>query len=142
MPIELARDAADFGIVTTDANASVAFYCGLLGLEQVAEFDLPADWQGTMNLLRCGASLVKIVQLDRTPEGRPVQPERLEAATGLRYWTIPVRNHDDVIAECMRAGVRILKPTVHDSSGTYFTLLADPDGNVVEILGHPEEPPT
>jgi hypothetical protein len=65
--------------------------------------------------------------------------------TNTRSTTLPgdsYFNHDDVITECTRAGVPILKPTVHNSHGTYFTLLADPDGNVVEILGYPEEPTT
>jgi len=141
--VELAKDAADFGILITDAAASLAFYRDLLGLEYTGEIALPADWHGAMHLLRCGASLVKLVRLDDIPDARPIEPERLEAATGLRYWTIPVLNHDEVVAECERAGVLIVKPTVHvPENGARFTLLADPDGNIVEILGYPEDTST
>jgi catechol 2,3-dioxygenase-like lactoylglutathione lyase family enzyme len=125
--VELAKDAADFGILINDAAASLAFSRDLLGLEYAGEIALPADWQGTMHVLRCGASLVKLVRLDEIPNARPTQPERLDAATGLRYWTIPVLNHDEVVAECERAGVPIVKPTVHvRENGARFTLLADP----------------
>lgn len=140
MQVKLAKEAADFGILITDAAESLAFYRDLLGLEHTGDVALPAEWQGTMHLLRCGASLVKLVHLDDIPNAQPTEPERLEAATGLRYWTIPVLNHDEVIAECERAGVRIVKPTVHvPETGARFTLLADPDGNIVEILGYPED---
>jgi catechol 2,3-dioxygenase-like lactoylglutathione lyase family enzyme len=141
--VKLAKDAADFGILITDAAASLAFYRDLLGLEHTGEIALPAEWQGTMHVLRCGASLVKLVQLDNIPNARPTEPERLEAATGLRYWTIPVLNHDEVVAECERAGVPVVKPTVYvPDNGARFTLLADPDGNIVEILGYPEDTST
>jgi glyoxylase I family protein len=141
--VRLAKDAADIGILVTDAAASLAFYCDLLGLEHTGDVRLPAGWRGTMHVLRCGASLVKLVQLDDVPTSRPAEPERLEGATGLRYWTIPVLNHDEVIAECERAGVRIVGPTVHAAeTGVRFTLVTDPDGNIVEILNYPEDPAT
>ena len=67
MQVKLAKEAADFGILITDAAESLAFYRDLLGLEHTGDVALPADWQGTMHLLRCGASLVKLVQLDDIP---------------------------------------------------------------------------
>ena len=134
MKVELAKNAADFGILINDAAASLAFYRDLLGLEYAGEIALPADWQGTMHVLRCGASLVKLVRLDDIPNARPTQPEQLEAATGLRYWTIPVVNHDEVVTECERAGVPIVKRTVHvPESGARFTLLADPAADIESV---------
>jgi catechol 2,3-dioxygenase-like lactoylglutathione lyase family enzyme len=140
VPVELAKRAADVGILITDATASLAFYRDLLGLEHVGDVPLPADWHGTMYVLRCGDSFVKLVELDDIPAARPVEPDRLEAATGVRYWTIPVLNHDEVVAECELAGVVIVRPPVDVAeTGARFTLVADPDGNIVEILGYPDD---
>ena len=139
MVVRLAKRSIDFGIVITNSDASLAFYCGLLGLEHRNDIPLPGEWSGVMHIVVCGDSLIKLVRLSDPPDGRPVEATRLEAATGYRYWTILVKNLDEILEACRAAKVTLAIPTVTvPETGGRFTLITDPDGNLVELLEFPE----
>ena len=60
MAVELKKDSIDLGIVTRDAGPMVAFYRDLLGFTDEGQMPMPNI--GTMTRLRCGTSLIKIVE--------------------------------------------------------------------------------
>jgi glyoxylase I family protein len=131
MSVALTKDSIDLGIVITDADAALAFYRDLLGLELVGEMPMPRG--GTMYRLMCGTSMIKLVK-HGTPPPDVAVPGGIPAATGLRYFTISVSNIEEMTDACAAAGytiiwtVRVLRP------GITVSMVEDPEGNWVEFL--------
>ena len=131
MSIELGKDSIDIGIVVRDGEAALKFYRDTLGLEHVA--DTPATGGGTMHRLMCGTNLVKIVKHDDVPDkydngGGP------RGASGIRYWTITVKNLDAMTEKCRTAGYAVAVEAKDVRPGVRISMIEDPDGNWVELL--------
>jgi lactoylglutathione lyase len=130
--IELTKDSVDIGVVVRDADAALAFYRDTLGFEDTGSMQLPLAG-GTMYRLRCGTTLVKLVApKDELPAANP--PGGLQAAYGLRYWTISVPDVDRLTATCEAAGYRIAVSPREARAGVRISMVEDPDGNWVELL--------
>ena len=95
MGVELTKDSIDLGIVTRDAEAALKFYRDTLGFKAIGEMPMPGT--GTMHMLLCGKSMIKIVELEKEPKGAPPAPGGIRGATGYRYWTISVSNLAEMI---------------------------------------------
>ncbi len=131
MTLAITKEGIDLGIVTNDGPAALAFYRDTLGFEH--EADTPFPGGGTMHRLWCGKSLIKVV----VPE--PAAGERAPGApiprsTGYRYWTISVSNLEEMVARCKEAGYGVPVEPVEIRPGVTIAMLADPDGNWVELL--------
>lgn len=131
MSLMVSKAAIDLGIITHDAEPMLAFYRDLLGLELEGVIPMPSG--GTMHRLKVGESVVKIVQLDRTP---PVDapPGGIPGATGYRYWTIHISNLAAVVEICGQAGHKVIVPAKVIRPGVTIAMVVDPDGNWVELL--------
>jgi hypothetical protein len=95
MGVQVAKDAIDLGIVTTNGPAMLAFYRDVLGF--VHEGDIAMEHVGikVMHRLWFGKSLIKLVVPVRDP-GAPPAPGGIPGGTGSRYWTMTVHNLDDL----------------------------------------------
>jgi catechol 2,3-dioxygenase-like lactoylglutathione lyase family enzyme len=131
MPIKLSKDSVDLGIVVKDADAMVAFYRDVLGLEHVGEMPMPGG--STMHRLMCGTSLIKLVSHAKQPPAE-APPGGIQGATGYRYWTISVSNIEEVVADCEQAGRKVIVPVTELRPGITIAIVEDPDGNWVEFL--------
>lgn len=131
MPIQLQKDSIDLGIVAANGPAMVAFYRDVLGF--VEEPQTPFPGGGVMNRLRCGTSLIKIVEPATAPAARPAAGG-IPSATGYRYWTMSVSNLEAVVAECQAAGRKLVVPVTEVRPGVTIAIVDDPDGNLVEFL--------
>jgi len=131
MSVNLTKDSIDLGIVTNDADVSIAFYRDVLGFEDLGEFPMPG---GTMRRLQCGTSTIKIVSMKRPPAAAAA-PGGIGGATGYRYWTISVSNLAEIVAACEAAGAKIAVPITELRPGITIAIVEDPDGNWVEFLG-------
>lgn len=129
--LSLSKAAIDLGIITRDAGPMLAFYKDLLGLDLEAVLPMPSG--GTMHRLKVGASVLKIVQLDKAPPADAL-PGGIPAATGMRYFTIYVDNLTQAVSACEQAGYRIPVPPKIIRPGVTIAMVADPDGNWVELL--------
>ncbi len=129
MGVTLTKDSIDLGIVTRDAGPMVEFYRDVLGLEE--EGELPVPGIGTMTRLKCGESLVKVVQADPAENAAP---GGLTGATGYRYWTLSIEDLEDAVTRCEGAGRRIVVRPTEIRPGTRIAMVEDPDGNWVEFL--------
>lgn len=130
MPIKLSKDSVDLGIVCQDAEAMLAFYRDVVGLEHVGDMPMPG---GTMHRLLCGTSLIKLVSPSKAPPAE-APPGGIQGATGYRYWTISVSNIAEVVAECEQAGRKVVVPVTELRPGITIAIVEDPDGNWVEFL--------
>lgn len=131
MPVNVTKDSFDLGVVIRDADASLAFYRDLLGLEE--EGVLPMPGMGTMHRLRCGTAVLKLIVPEKDP-GVGSPPGGPTSGYGLRYWTITVDNLDAMAAEAEQAGYSVPVPPLDLRPGVRIAMLQDPDGNWVELL--------
>jgi glyoxylase I family protein len=128
------KTAVDLGISIRNSEATLAFYCGLLGLEHVLDMPMPGGVAGAgiMHRVQAGATTLKFVKLDNTPALNV--PGGPGAATGIRYLTIWVRNLHESVEGCRAGGHTVtLEPTVV-RAGVTIAMIEDPDGNWVELL--------
>lgn len=132
MTVELAKQGVDLGIVITDSERSLAFYCGLLGLEHVADIPMPIGGGGTMHRVQCGDSLLKLVKLTENPPASP--GGGIPGALGFRYLTLVISNLDDMASACEAADASIVVPVTQIREGVRIMMLEDPDGNWVEFV--------
>jgi glyoxylase I family protein len=107
------------------------FYRDTLGFELEGELQLPGG--ENMTRLICGTSIVKLVVMDRQPEGRPA-PGGLAGGTGYRSWTISCSNLEHLVEKCTRAGYKNPVPPTEVRPGAFIAMVEDPDGNWVELL--------
>lgn len=129
MALEITKDSIDLGIVVKDLDASLRFYRETLGFQ---EFDSRILDDGTIRLLMCGTTVIKLVCFDRQPQDSP--PGGVRGATGYRYWTVSVSGIGDAVAESAAAGYEVPVPVTEIRPGVFFAMVADPDGNWIELL--------
>jgi len=135
MGVELTKDSIDLGIVVRDGEAALKFYRDTLGLEHVA--DMPAGGNGTMHRLKCGTTVVKLVEYPEAPAA--ANPGGgIAAASGYRYWTISVSNIDEMAEVCAAAGYKVPVMPREIRPGVRIAMVEDPDGNWVELLENNE----
>ena len=131
MSIELGKDSIDIGIVVRDGDAAMKFYRDTLGLEHVADTPMPGG--GTMHRLMCSTTLVKIVERDEAPE-KADNPGGPGGASGIRYWTITVKDLDGMTEKFAAAGYTIAWSPREVRPGVRICMIEDPDGNWLELL--------
>ncbi len=86
-----------------------------------------------MTRLKCGPNIIKIMVNPKEPKA-DAPPGGAAGATGYRYWTIPIANIEDAIADCESAGCEIPVPVTVIGPGISIAMVADPDGNWVNFL--------
>lgn len=131
MSIDIKKSAIDIGIVTTNIEAMMTFYQTDLGLELEGAVPMPGG--GTMNRFKVGDTIVKLIDMDPAPEASAA-PGGIRGATGYRYWTITVGNLAEVVQRVADAGHKIIVAGQEIRPGITIAIMADPDGNWVELL--------
>ena len=131
MGIEVQKRAIDIGIIAKDIDAMKTFYGEVLGLELEASIPMPGG--GTMNRFKVGDSIIKVIELDQAaPAEAPTGGIR--GATGYRYWTIHTSNLEGVLDKIIESGHKVVVPAKVIREGITIAIVADPDGNWVELL--------
>jgi len=129
--MQLTKQSIDIGIVTRDAKAMLAFYHETVGLPLEASIPMPGG--GTMHRLQAGTSIVKIIETDPLPAADAV-PGGIRAATGYRYWTLTVEKLKECVEKCEAAGYKPVVAFKTVRPGVNIAIIADPDGNWLELL--------
>lgn len=131
MAVELAKPTIDIGIVSKDAEASAAFYGGVLGLPPLADVQMDGL---LIRRFQVGDCVLKVLQYDTSPS-RDGGGGALGAATGIRYWTMSVTDLDEVLKLCVNGGHPAIDGPNEVRPGVSIAFVADPDGNIVEFVG-------
>ncbi|NQV69525.1 MAG: VOC family protein [Pseudohongiella sp.] len=131
MSVDVKKPAIDIGIVTKDIDAMMTFYGDTLGLEFEGAIPMPGG--GTMNRFKVGDSVIKVIELDPAAPAEAA-PGGIRGASGYRYWTITVGNLQACVQKAADAGARIVVAEKVVREGVTIAIIADPDGNWVELL--------
>lgn len=126
------RGLRHLALRVTDLAKSRAFYQGLLGMRVVWE---PDD----ENLyLSSGADNLALHQ---APAGSALKQGDGQFLDHFGFIAETEAGVDEIAAAMKNAGVPILKPVKRHRDGSYSFYMADPDGNVIQILYEPNVSP-
>ena len=152
-PNSFARTTIDFGVVVSDLERSIKFYCEAIGFREVPGFDVPAGFAKDAGLTDGkplsikvlvlgegeGASKMKLMQVSGVRSTRG-NNRYIHSQFGFSYITLFVKDTEAALKRLKKAGVDpVAKGPValpEDlAKGVYLTLVRDPDGNFVELVG-------
>jgi glyoxylase I family protein len=133
MGVNVAKDAIDLGIVTTNGEAMLAFYRDVLGFKHEGDIAMEHVGIKVMHRLWFGKSLIKLVVPVKDP-GVPAAPGGIQGGTGYRYWTMTIHNLDEVLSAVEAASQKIVRPRTEVRPGVVIGMVEDPDGNLVEFI--------
>ena len=133
MGVNVAKDAIDLGIVTTNGEAMLAFYRDVLGFKHEGDIAMEHVGIKVMHRLWFGNSLIKLVVPVKPPPASAA-PGGIPGATGYRYWTMTIHNLDEVLSAVQAAGQKIVRPRTEVRPGVVIGMVEDPDGNWVEFI--------
>ena len=131
MTLQISKDSIDLGIITNDVEPLLQLYRDTLGLEPDGEWQMPGG--GHMTRLKCGTTVIKLVVNAQQPPAKSA-PGGIGGSTGYRYFTISISNIADVTRACQDAVHKIAVPVTEIRPGTSISIIADPDGNWMELL--------
>lgn len=150
---EFARTTIDLGCVVTDVAKSVKFYTEAVGFTEVPGFKVPADYAEKVGLtagkgldihvlvLGTGESATKL-KLMQVEGATPKKSDNatIESQTGFRYLTIFVSDTNAALERLKKASVTPIAGGTQElpkplPEGVYLTIVRDPDGNFVELVG-------
>lgn len=150
---EFARTTIDLGIVVKDIDASAKFYTEVVGLTEAKGFSVPAGFATDVGLTdnkgvdirvfvlgeEKSATNLKLMQLPGV-ESKTVDNKTIHASLGYSYITVHVTDMNAAMARMKKAGVPAAAkgPVALPKGfpeGIYLTVIRDPDGNLVELVG-------
>lgn len=150
---EFTTPAVDLGIVVRDLDKSMKFYTEAIGMKAAGGFSVPGEFAGkaalsdnkTLNIknLVLGdgptASTIKLMQFEGTESEQP-KNDFIHSTVGFSYLTIHVADTNAAVKRLEKAGVKPLKATpialpAPLPTNIFLTLVRDPDGNFVELVG-------
>lgn len=149
-----ASDVFDLGVVVSDVAKAVEFYTSAIGFKEVQGFTVPAEWTKDVGLTDGQALKIRVLVLGEGKNATKLKLMEIPGADikksknkfvisqlGFRYLTIHVTDMDAAMARLKKAGVKPRTKTgmVALPEGfpkdVYLTLVRDPDGNMIELVG-------
>ena len=125
--------ALEAGIVTADGVALATFYVAGLGfrIDRVLDFD-----EGTVHRLSADQARLKIFQpSDGAASPEPATPWHRDS--GFAYASLHVADIGVAVTRATGGGATVLTPPTQHRPGANFAMIADPEGNVWELLEEP-----
>jgi len=141
----------DFGVVVSDIKASLAFYKDVIGFKDDGFFTVAPDKANDAGLSKMtealtihklklgvgeGATTLKLMQIADSSQQKVAGPY-IHSQLGMSYMTIFVKDTNAALKRASALGHQPLaKGPVDLGEGKMFlSLLKDPDGNFVELVG-------
>ncbi|MCH7917226.1 MAG: VOC family protein [Planctomycetes bacterium] len=149
---EFTKPTIDIGCVVSDIDASVKFYTEAIGFKATGGFKVSPGMASDAGLTDNkaldvmvltlgegdGATSLKLMQVQG--RSKKLKNDYIDTTLGFSYITIFVTSTDAAMARLKKAGVKpiakgpVTLPADLDSSMA-LTIVRDPDGNLVELLG-------
>jgi lactoylglutathione lyase len=148
-----ASTTIDMGIVVSSLDKSVRFYTEAIGFKEAKGFDVSGDYGKKVGLtpgkelkirvlvLGDGASATKLKLMefaDQPPKKN--DNEYISSELGFRYLTVAINDTTTALKRLERAKVEPIANGPHSlpkgfPEGVFLTIVRDPDGNFVELVG-------
>ena len=150
---EFSNYTIDLGVVVSDLEASLKFYKEAVGFTELPGFSVPGDYAKKVGLTDGKSLTIKVLVLGEGKTSTKLKLMQVEGADskksdnayihsqlGFSYLTIHVKSTEKALERLKKAGVE----TVAESplllpkplpEGVGLTLVRDPDGNIVELVG-------
>jgi catechol 2,3-dioxygenase-like lactoylglutathione lyase family enzyme len=150
---EFARSTIDLGVVVGDVAKSVKFYTEAIGFTEAPGFKVDGPYTADVGLTdgseeldihvlvlgdEPSATKLKLMQFKKKPKAD--DNTAINSQLGFRYLTIFVNDTNAAVARLKKAGVSTLAKSPQPlpkglPQDVYLTLVRDPDGNLVELVG-------
>lgn len=146
---EFASPTIDLGIVVSDLEKSMQFYTEAIGFTSTGEFTASADLTRDSGLSAGeelvikklalgkgkGATTIKLMQSGES--SKQSDQKYITSSLGFSYLTIRVTSTKAALARLGKAGVKVLAkgPVIIPNTEVALTVVKDPDGNFVELVG-------
>ena len=143
------KTTIDVGIVVSNVEKAAQFYKNAIGFTELSGFDVSKEMAGdtglsdyqafSVRVLVLGdepnATRIKIMEFPEAP-GKKVDNKFIHSSLGLSYLTISVSDMTVALERAVKAGAAPVKEPCQLGTGNYYlTLVKDPDGNIIELLG-------
>lgn len=124
------------GLSVADLDASREFYARAFGFRAEFEFELaPQPIRGLMMRHDSGVRLELFERAGSTPGIRAATPIEALATRGYGHFALSAPDIGPVFAGALEAGATAVRePSPSPEPGVRFAFLADPEGNLVELV--------
>ena len=139
--LKMTKDSIDLGIIVKDLDVAAKFYSETLGLPEVRDVQITADVAKQagcatgafrFKAFRAGEVQLKIAQAEADP---PRGTGKVDAATGVRYFTFSVESVEEAFNSLKAAGAPMQGEITEVVPGRFICFFSDPDGNMLECVG-------
>jgi catechol 2,3-dioxygenase-like lactoylglutathione lyase family enzyme len=150
---EFSDATIDLGVVTSDVKKSVKFYTEAIGFKELQGFSVEADYAKDVGLTDGQRLDIRVLALGDEPTATKLKLMSLPGVTsqrqdqrfihstlGYSYITIHIADTTAALARLKKAGVKPVAksplPVPKDiAPGVFLTIVRDPDGNFIELVG-------
>jgi len=150
---EFARTTIDLGVCVSDINKSAKFYTEAIGFKEIDGFSVPADFCKESGLTDSKQLDIRVfvlgddesatkIKLMQVPGTQPKKSDNsyVHSQYGFRYLTLMINDTSAALKRLDKAGVKpVAKGPVPLPAGlpqgVFLTVVQDPDGNLVELVG-------
>ncbi len=124
------------GLSVEDLNAACEFYSRAFGFARQLEFELaPHPIRGLMLRHESGMRLELFERSGSAAGVQGASPIEALATRGYGHFALAAPDIDSVFARALEAGARaVLEPAPSPEPDVRFAFLADPEGNLVELV--------
>ena len=150
---EFGSPTIDIGVVVGNLEKSVEFYTRAIGFKEVQGFSVPGDFAKKSGLTDgkpldirvlvlgegAGATKLKLMQVAGS-KSKKSDNTHIDSQLGFSYLTIVVKSTDAALTRLEKAGVKpvadgpaVLPKNLNPELS--LTIVRDPDGNLVELVG-------
>ena len=154
-PVTFPSATIDLGTCVTDIEKSVRFYTEGIGFREVPGFAVPAELAAAAGLTDSKPLSIRVLVLGDGPHATKLKlmqvagtaprggdTEFIHSHTGFRYLTIMVSDTTAVLERLAKLGVKpiakspvALPASLVPPGDQFLTVVRDPDGNLVELIG-------
>jgi glyoxylase I family protein len=133
MSTALALDHA--GLSVADLAASAHFYGAAFGFVEELAFELPHQVRGVMLRHPSGARIELFERAGSVPGLQAATPIEALATRGYGHLALAAADIEPVFWTAVEVGARpVVEPGPSPEPGVRFAFLADPEGNLVELV--------
>lgn len=150
---DFASTTIDLGCVVSDLDKAVEFYTKAIGFKEVPGFSVPADFASRVGLTHGKKLDIKVLVLGEGDTATRLKLMHVEGVRskktdnsfihsqqGFSYLTIKIKDTTKALKRLGKAGVKPIAQGSQElpaslAKGVYLTIVRDPDGNLVELVG-------